>query len=964
MDGAVDRIAVEALTARIRRWAPVIVSAIPSDAAAALAALALADPVHGPDVALPPSAALFAEVVPGEAGDAAVLAAVQVVGQPLLERLVDELTPMAVELGETPVSSVQSLLPAARQMFAVITSDQEGAAVTAVRFLAAMRPGTLGVLRDLNEAVLTQLDAAFTTAPTTGDETSILAAHGVTYLGPSVATALAVLAGTVPQTGDGTWATTAIGAGVGLAWLALTAAPEPTGYRAAVLARERAEYVRAARAVHGTVQVSGHLFALTEDAFPPQDVDVSGTGLAAAVPGGVVVRTGTADGWVYVTVDVAEQEPPAGVDEELEEEVTDLSYHAERGFASVLGAGGVPADGLRHVTPPLSGDYRVRVRASGRDPESGWGQESYRLTVWPAPAAPAEVRQRSDRLGFRLRGEPEPPPDPAELAGLEKVFVSYHQLVVSAGGDGDGLGVYTVGGPLLHIGGPGEVTVITGPHTGMVRVRAVGLPTAPVSPGIDRTGWEAVEQATVWAPDGRIGVHGLMGSPPASDPNLAAAGPGLYRLEVRARHRRPEHVETIEGNPPEAYELLAWPVSEDVGHLTIRTDDLAEPAWEPRPERAAQLAMLAILTGRCADPLDPNAPARTLTTPAVTEQLPRARVVRSARVPATPGEALTAVRATLDPDHDGGHVLPVGPLQVALTRQASSAPDPASLTLTWSWAWSAGAPPDPDDDDQAWAARLAVPDPRPTTVNIRATPTGSGDTDLAVTHDDVLASHAIPLGLVWEYLLAQAAASLRDPAPGPAAHPWQDLLDRLAEQARGQRAQQRRQHRLREAAAFGGRPLTPRLRNVQAATRPIAGLDRDLLDALAEASPQRQREIAVWTARRACTVARLTEVAWIAEALRTVERGEPLPAAFDDHRRVWDQLLTDPDVPRTLVTSPTGAPNALQQAMAFPALLSLAKTDPLAAAIDALHAATIAYGPDCPLLLHQARRAFPELARP
>ncbi|WP_161790690.1 DUF6461 domain-containing protein [Actinoplanes utahensis] len=41
--------------------------------------------------------------------------------------------------------------------------------------------------------------------------------------------------------------------------------------------------------------------------------------------------------------------------------------------------------------------------------------ESYRLTMWAAPEAPETVLKRTDRLGHRLRGEPEPnlPPEHA-----------------------------------------------------------------------------------------------------------------------------------------------------------------------------------------------------------------------------------------------------------------------------------------------------------------------------------------------------------------------------------------------------------------------------------------------------------------------------------------------------------------------------------------------------------------------
>jgi hypothetical protein len=974
MDGVVDGVLLAALVARAQAWAPSIVARIPPDAAAALAAAVLADsgdPWHG---LVAPGTVRFADAGPATTGDTAVLDAVQAVGRGLRDHLLGELAPLAADPANTPLPAVASVLPEPPTRFAVLTSNQDGAALAAVRVLAAMRPGSLALLRTLVEEVTPQLGAAFAppsqkfTPSGEPDERSILAAHGVAHLGPAVATTLAVLAGPVLGTHDpGRSTAAAIGAAAGLALLALRAAPEPVGYRAAVLARERAEYVPPAQGVHGRVQVSGHRFALTEGSFPGGDVDVSGTGLAATVPGGVVVRTGTADGWVAVTVCVHDREPPLEGDtvDEVIEEVVDLSFHADQGFASVLGAGGAAAEDLRHVTPPRAGDYRVRVQARGRDATGAREQESYRLTVWPAAPAPAVVHRRTDLLGHRLRGEPEPQrTQRPELVGFEELFVSYHQMQVTGEWTGAGFGLYTTGGRLLHITGPGEVTVMTGPHTGTVWVRTVALPAAPSSQ--DHSSWDAVEQATLWAPEGRITLCGLMGSPPASDPDLAAAGPGLYRLEVRARHRRPDGEQATGDDPVEAYELLTWPVNEDPGHLTIREDDLPQPAWDPRPAHAARLAMHGILTGSCADPFDRNAAPRPIvTTCDVAAHLPRARVTRTSLILTTPGEAMAAALAALAPTHDDVHVLPAGPLQVTLAPRPPAAPGDASApTWTWSWAWSGGTPPDPDDDDHAWSAQLAIPDPMPSVVHLRAHRSPAGDTELTVVQDGVFAHHAIPLGLIWEHLLTRVAATLQDPAAGADAHPWEDLLDRLAQRARQQRVEERRRRDDREKQAFGGRPPTRRLRDLRAATRPIAQLDRNLLDALADATPGRQREVAVWTARRACAVTQLVDVPWIAAALQALDRGEALLALFHDHQQAWDRLLTDPDVPHTLVTSPSGAPNALQQAMAFPALLALANTDPLAAAVDALYAATIAYGPDRPHLFEQARQAFPDLDTP
>jgi hypothetical protein len=122
-------------------------------------------------------------------------------------------------------------------------------------------------------------------------------------------------------------------------------------------------------------------------------------------------------------------------------------------------------------------------------------------------------------------------------------------------------------------------------------------------------------------------------------------------------------------------------------------------------------------------------------------------------------------------------------------------------------------------------------------------------------------------------------------------------------------------------------------------------LDRELAERLAELDPDRQWEIARWTVRRVLAEARLTGVDWIAKALDAVDRGDRLPSPFGDAGEAWNRLLSDSCVPRTLVTTPDGRhDNALQQAMAFPALLACDQDDPLRVVFDALHAGVVTFG--------------------
>jgi hypothetical protein len=546
---------------------------------------------------------------------------------------------------------------------------------------------------------------------------------------------------------------------------------------------------------------------------------------------------------------------------------------------------------------------------------------------------------------------------------FEDVFVSYHQLVVSGGSDGLGLGIYVTGGRLLQPTGPSEATVFTGPHSGTVQVRAAGLPGLPGEAGPD---WDAVEEVTLWAAAGRFAVFGLMGEPLSSAPELATAGPGLYRVQVRARGRRPDG-EQSDGAPSEQFEILTWPVTEDRGHITLRVDDLPAPEWEPQPARAAQLAMIGILTGSCNDPFDPNAPGLAPERPTLADSLPRVRVARSVQVAAAGDSALAALRSALGPtDVTGTHLLPVGPLQVTLTpeRSPDGTREDRGLSMRWQWDWTAARPPDPDNDDHALAVRLTIPDTETMRVQIWAGPSPSGDgTLLAVQQHDVLACDAVQVGWIWEYYLchAQTLAHGRPTGQGDSP-PWVEMLDRLAAREADERATQRHRREENERSSYGGSLVAPWLRDLPAAVGPLEQLDRHLLDALAAADPQRQRAVAVWAARQACAVSRLVELDWISQALTAVESGHPLPEAFHETATVWNRLLTDPTAPTSVVVGPGGTPNCSQQAMAFPALLATSESDPLVAAVDALYTAAITHGPAWPELFERARRQFPELA--
>jgi hypothetical protein len=201
------------------------------------------------------------------------------------------------------------------------------------------------------------------------------------------------------------------------------------------------------------------------------------------------------------------------------------------------------------------------------------------------------------------------------------------------------------------------------------------------------------------------------------------------------------------------------------------------------------------------------------------------------------------------------------------------------------------------------------------------------------------------------------ARGLPVPSPGERAAAQYRAREerRTAERAARERA---------ETLSWGGRLPSRRLREAGGTARGLVPLDRDLLDAVEAACPATQRSLARWAAHHALTAAELDGVDWIVPALAALDRGDRLPAPFDDPRRAWDRFFADDRIARPESDAPAGCPgNLLQQAMALPALLAAAQPDPLRAALDALFAAAVTYGTDYPALFAQVRREFPDLGR-
>ncbi|MFG2050590.1 hypothetical protein ACGFIW_24525 [Micromonospora sp. NPDC048935] len=186
----------------------------------------------------------------------------------------------------------------------------------------------------------------------------------------------------------------------------------------------------------------------------------------------------------------------------------------------------------------------------------------------------------------------------------------------------------------------------------------------------------------------------------------------------------------------------------------------------------------------------------------------------------------------------------------------------------------------------------------------------------------------------------------------------------------------RRAHAYRvrdELRRWGGRLPSDRLRRVRGNIQGIVQLDRDLVDGVAGADAATQRQIAIWAARQAFTVAGVADLDWLRPAWTALDRGEPLPAEFADPTALWTRARGEPAVTFSTVTlhpagwAPADPLHAILDApvnpvaMALPALVAAGESDPLQAALEALWAAVTTYAARRAEFLTEVRRAFPFL---
>lgn len=400
--GPLDELAA-ALAPVVARAMPALAAAVPAEPAAVLGRLGVLEsdvPDTQRGIPFPSSAresvlAALRWMLDSRSHRHEQLKVEQLIG-PLQKPLTEAMPPPPAALEANPL-----LAPTVRTAERWVLVTQSGSNFTGlVSSLDSLRPG----VTDLVLALVSELTGHPSIVPLLPSHAPTEPELAAAYLALALATASSVLR-TLRDALVTVDPALILGVGLGSVIRVLRGTPMPEGYRAAVLASARLDF-RLPRANSGSITVSGHRFALAEGKLPDAAPDFADNGLVAEVDGGLMIRTGVAEGQVHVGLQVLE-EAPAEVNTVVWDDVIEVSWAASEGLATVYGAAGsIWQHPYGAETPPWPGNYRVRVHADGRDENSG---ERYQVVVWSAPPAPQLVHKRTDHLGHRLRGEPGPP---------------------------------------------------------------------------------------------------------------------------------------------------------------------------------------------------------------------------------------------------------------------------------------------------------------------------------------------------------------------------------------------------------------------------------------------------------------------------------------------------------------------------------------------------------------------------
>jgi hypothetical protein len=137
-------------------------------------------------------------------------------------------------------------------------------------------------------------------------------------------------------------------------------------------------------------------------------------------------------------------------------------------------------------------------------------------------------------------------------------------------------------GNSLAAGGPEHLTVLSGTHTGQIRLTVERCVQEPEL--LSATGWDTVVDVSLCSTSGKLWLRDGAGETYEAAGNLAHSGPGWYRVRAQARGRDRGEAEDTPDTWVEEHLLSIWPAPPE-HDVTHRVTDEFGLSWHD-PQRA------------------------------------------------------------------------------------------------------------------------------------------------------------------------------------------------------------------------------------------------------------------------------------------------------------------------------------------------------------------------------------------
>ncbi|WP_331721114.1 hypothetical protein [Streptomyces sp. NBC_00454] len=139
-------------------------------------------------------------------------------------------------------------------------------------------------------------------------------------------------------------------------------------------------------------------------------------------------------------------------------------------------------------------------------------------------------------------------------------------------------------GNTLAAGGPEHLALLTGTHTGEIRLSLEQLLSEPGLPAED---WDTVVEVSIYSTSGKLWLNDGEGEMHPTAGNLAHAGPGWYRVRAHARGRDLGHAQDTPDTWVEEHLVSVWPAPPQPDVVHRITDEFGLAHYDPqRPPSA------------------------------------------------------------------------------------------------------------------------------------------------------------------------------------------------------------------------------------------------------------------------------------------------------------------------------------------------------------------------------------------